>query len=73
MLNGKVLAISGTSITLGGNGPSVTAAINGSTKFSGSVTSASGIKVGDQVVAEVAGQDSSHLVAVEIQDPRQAP
>jgi hypothetical protein len=73
MLTGKVLAISGTSITLGGNGPSVTAAINGSTKFSGSVTSASGIRVGDLVGAEVSGQDSADMVAAEIQDPGQAP
>ncbi len=30
MLNGRVIAISGTSITIGGNGPSVHAAINSS-------------------------------------------
>lgn len=73
LLNGRVLAISSTSLTLGGNGPSVTAKITSSTKVSGHVTSASGIKVGDQVTAEVRGQSSSDMVAVEIEDPGEAP
>jgi Domain of unknown function (DUF5666) len=73
MLNGKVAAISSTSITLAGNGPSVTAAINSSTQFSGNITSASGIKVGDQVTAQVGGQSSSSLVASAIQDPGTGP
>jgi hypothetical protein len=73
MLNGKVAAISGTSITLSGNGPSVTASINGSTQVTGDVTSVSGIKVGDQVTAQVSGQSSSSLVATAIQDPGQGP
>jgi hypothetical protein len=73
MLNGTVSAISGTSITLAGSGPSVTAAINGSTKVTGKVTSVSGIKVGDQVVAQVSGQSSSSLVATAIQDPGTGP
>lgn len=73
MLQGKVLAISSTSITLGGNGPNIVAAINGSTKVTGDVTSVSGIKVGDQVAAEVSGQSTANLTAVQIQDPGQAP
>jgi hypothetical protein len=73
MLNGKVAAISSTSITLAGNGPSVTAAINSSTRFSGDITSASGIKVGDQVTAQVGGQSSSSLVVSAIQDPGTGP
>jgi hypothetical protein len=73
MLNGKVAAISSTSITLAGNGPSVTAAINGSTQFSGNITSAAGIKVGDQVTAQVGGQSSTSLVATAIQDPGTGP
>lgn len=73
MLSGKVLAISGTSITLGGNGPNVVARINGSTRVSGNVTSPSGIKVGDQVSAQVTGRNSSNLTAVAIQDPGGAP
>jgi hypothetical protein len=73
MLNGKVAAISSTSITLAGSGPSVTAAINGSTQVTGNVTSVGGIKVGDQVTAQVSGQSSSSLVATAIQDPGTGP
>lgn len=73
MLNGTVAAISSTSITLAGSGPSVTAAITGSTQVSGNVTSVSGIKVGDQVVAQVSGESSSSLVATAIQDPGVGP
>ncbi|MBR7826372.1 hypothetical protein KDK95_08670 [Actinospica sp. MGRD01-02] len=73
MLNGKVAAISSTSITLAGNGPSVTAAINSSTQVSGDISSVSGIKVGDQVTAQVSGQSSSSLVATAIQDPGTGP
>jgi hypothetical protein len=73
MLQGKVLAISSTSITLGGNGPDIVAKITGSTQVTGNVTSVSGIKVGDQVAAEVSGQSSADMTAVQIQDPGQAP
>lgn len=73
MLNGRVAAISSTSITLAGNGPSVKAAIDGSTRVSGNVTEVSGIKVGDQVTAQVSGQSSTSLVASAIQDPGQGP
>jgi hypothetical protein len=71
-LVGKVVAVSGTSITLGGNGPSVTAAFTGSTKFGGKVTSPAGIKVGDEVSATVTGS-SSKLTVASIQDPASAP
>ena len=71
MLNGRVTAISSTSITLGGNGPSVTAALTSATKVTGGVTSVSGIKVGDQVTAQITGQSSSSLEATAIQDPGQ--
>jgi hypothetical protein len=71
MLNGRVTAISSTSITLGGNGPSVTAALTSATKVTGNVTSVSGIKVGDQVTAQISGQSSSTLEATAIQDPGQ--
>jgi hypothetical protein len=65
---GTVQAVSSHSITLGGNGPSVTAAITGATKFTGSVTRVSGIKVGSEAVATVTGTGSSLTVAA-IQDP----
>jgi len=73
MLNGRVTAISSTSITLGGNGPSVTATLTSATKVTGNVTSISGIKVGDQVTAQISGQSSSSLEATAIQDPGQNP
>lgn len=69
MLNGKVVAISSTSITLGGNGPNVVAKITSATKVTGNVSSPSGIKVGDQVAAQVSGKSSSSYVADSIQDP----
>ena len=70
MLNGRVTAVSATSITLGGNGPSVTAAITRSTHFTGSVRTAAGIKVGDQITAQVTGTNPQHLVAAEIPGSR---
>lgn len=73
MLSGRVSAISSTSITLAGNGPSVTAALTGSTRFSGDITGAAGIKVGDQVTAQVSGRSSSKLVVTAIQDPGTGP
>jgi len=71
MLNGQVSAISATSITLSGSGPSVTAAITSSTQVGGNVTSVSQIKVGDQVTAQVGGKSATALVAMSIQDPGQ--
>lgn len=68
MLAGKVLAVSGRSITIGGNGASVTAAFTSSTRFGGKVTSAAGIKTGDEVSAAVTGTPAKLTVAT-IQDP----
>jgi hypothetical protein len=68
MLTGRVLAISGTSITIGGNGPSVTAAITRSTKITGAVHGIGGVKAGAEVSAQVTGT-SGHLTATAIQDP----
>jgi hypothetical protein len=65
MLTGRVLAVSGHSITIGGNGPSVTAAITGSTTITGN---AGGIKVGDEVSAQITGTGSK-LTVTAIQDP----
>jgi hypothetical protein len=68
MLIGKVLAVSATSITLGGNGPSVTGTITGSTKVSGKTARVAGIKVGDEVTAQLTGTGST-LTVTTIQDP----
>lgn len=71
-LVGTVTAVSGTSITIGGNGQPVTATITEATKFAGQVRSAAGIKVGDEVYAVVTGT-TSKLTAASIQDPVSGP
>jgi hypothetical protein len=71
-MGGKVTAVTGHSITLSAEGHSVTATINSSTRFTGKVHSASGIKVGDLAAAQITGHGSD-LVAVTIQDPAQLP
>jgi hypothetical protein len=67
-LVGPVLAVSGNSITIGGFGEPVTAAITAATKFTGSVRTVSGIKTGTEVAAAVTGTGSK-LTATQIQDP----
>jgi hypothetical protein len=69
MLAGRVVAVSPTSITLGGNGPSVTAKITKATQFSGKVHAISGVKAGDQVSAALTGASMTSLTAETIQDP----
>ncbi|MBO0803991.1 MAG: hypothetical protein J2P25_13070, partial [Nocardiopsaceae bacterium] len=64
---GTVSKVSPTSITLSGGARTITAAITGATKFSG-VSGASGIKVGDRVMAQITGYGSSHPVAVAVSD-----
>jgi len=71
-IGGKVTAVTSHSITLSAQGHSVTAAINSSTRFTGQVHRASGIKAGDLAVARITGH-GSELVAVTIQDPAQIP
>lgn len=68
-LTGKVLAVSRTSITIGGDGPSVTARLTGSTRVTGEVTNAAGIRVGDEISAQLTGASTSSLTAAAIQDP----
>ena len=68
LLTGRVLAVSGTSITIGGDGPSVTAAVTGATTVTGSAHGIGGVKVGDEVSAQITGT-ASHLTATAIQDP----
>ena len=70
LLTGRVLAVSGTSITIGGAGPSVTAAVTGATKITGTSRGIGGVKVGDEVSAQITGP-ASHLTATAIQDPAQ--
>jgi hypothetical protein len=71
-LGGKVTAISGTSITITGQGQDFTAAITSSTRFTG-VHGASGIKTGDLITAQISGYGTGHPVATAIQDPAQMP
>jgi hypothetical protein len=68
ILTGRVLAVSATSITIGGNGPSVTAAVTGATKITGKARGIAGVKAGDQVAAQVGGTPG-HLTAIAIRDP----
>jgi hypothetical protein len=70
LLTGRVLAVSGTSITIGGAGPSVTAAVTSATKITGRAHAIASVKVGDQVAAQVAGTPS-HLTLTTLQDPTQ--
>jgi hypothetical protein len=65
---GTVTAVSTTSITVGGEGQSMTAEFTAATKFSGRVRSPAGIKDGDQV-AVVATGAPSRLTVTSIQDP----
>jgi hypothetical protein len=67
LLTSRVLAVSGASITIGGDGASVTAAVTATT-VTGKVHSIGGVKVGDEVSAQISGT-ASHLTATAIQDP----
>jgi hypothetical protein len=67
-LGGRVTAISATSITLTGQDHTFSAAITSATKFTG-VSGPSGIKVGDEVTAQITDAGSAHPVATSIQDP----
>jgi hypothetical protein len=71
-IEGRVEAVSSTSITIGGPGQSITAAITASTKVSGKVASIGSIKVGDQVSAQITVNGGQATVTA-IQDPAQAP
>jgi hypothetical protein len=69
---GTVTAVSGTSITIGGPGHTITAAVTSATRVTGNVAGLGGIKVGDQVSAQLT-QDGGRVTAVAIADPAQAP
>ena len=68
----RVLKVSATSITLGGPGRSITASVTSSTRITGKVSAISGIKVGDQVSAQIIEGNGSPTVAA-IQYPAQMP
>jgi len=68
-LIGKVLAVSRTSVTIGGDGPPVTGHLTGSTRVTGKITSVDGIKVGDQISAQLTGTAMTSLTFTSIQDP----
>ena len=70
---GPVTAVSSTSITIGGPGRTVTAAITSSTRVTGKVTSIGAIKVGDQVSAQITQRNGGQPTVTAIQDPAQAP
>ena len=71
-IEGRVEAVSSTSITIGGPGQSVTAAITAATKVTGKVASIGSVKVGDQVSAQITVNGGQATVTA-IQDPAQAP
>jgi hypothetical protein len=70
---GPVTAVSSTSITIGGPGRTVTAAITSSTRITGKVTSIGAIKVGDQVSAQITQTNGGQPTVTAIQYPAQAP
>jgi hypothetical protein len=72
MLSGRVTAVSATSITIGGTGPSVTAKITQATQFAGAVHGIGGVKVGDEVSATLSGSSAGSLTATAIEDPASA-
>jgi Domain of unknown function (DUF5666) len=67
-IGGKVTAVSAKSITVGGPGQSVTAAVTATTKVTGRVSRIGGIKVGDFVAVLISGTNGK-LTAESIQDP----
>jgi hypothetical protein len=70
---GPVTAVSSTSITIGGPGHTVTAGITSATRITGKVTSIGGIRVGDQVSAQIRETNGGQPTVTAIQDPAQAP
>ena len=71
-VGGKVLAVSGTSITIGGPDHRVTAAVTSTTRVTGRVSSIRSVKVGDLVTAQITRSGDQATVTA-IQDPAQLP
>ncbi len=71
MVAGRVTAVSSTSITLAGQGHSITAALTRGTRITGRSDRAAGIKVGDTVSAQISETGSPAVLA--LQDPASVP
>jgi hypothetical protein len=71
-LVGRLLKVSAASITVGGPGHTITAAVTSSTRISGKVSAISGLKAGDQVSAQIR-QSGGKATVVAIQYPAQIP
>ena len=69
---GTVTAVSATSITIGGQGHTITATVTSATRVTGKAAGLSGIKAGDQVSAQLT-RGGGRVTAVTIADPAQAP
>jgi hypothetical protein len=69
---GRVLAVTPTSITIGGPAHRVTAAVTAATRVTGRVTSIRSVKVGDQVSAQIT-ESGGKATATSIQDPARLP
>jgi hypothetical protein len=69
---GTVTAVSRTSITIGGPGHTITAAVTGATRITGKVAGIGGVKAGDHVSARLAAANGA-VTAVSIADPAQSP
>jgi hypothetical protein len=67
-ITGTVRAVSPTSITIAGPGQSLTAAVTGSTRITGRVSSIRSIGAGDQVSAQIV-RSGGKTTALAIQDP----
>ncbi len=65
---GRVLAVSGASVTIGGDGPSVSPAVTGATTITGTIPRHRRLKVGNEESAQITGT-ASHLTTTAIQDP----
>jgi hypothetical protein len=69
---GRVLAVTPTSITIGGPAHRVTATVTAATRVTGQVTSIRSVKVGDRVSAQITESDGK-ATATAIQDPARLP
>ena len=69
---GRVLAVTPTSITIGGPAHRVTAAVTAATRVTGQVTSIRSVKVGDHVSAQIT-ERGGKAIATSIQDPARLP
>jgi hypothetical protein len=72
LVAGKVLAIRGTSVTIGAGPQAVTARVTSSTRFAGQVTSIAGVRAGDMVMAQISARNGNAAV-VALQDPASLP